>query len=93
MSDLTKQDPPKIEFPCADYPIKVIGRDVQGFHDFVIEVMQKHAADFDASMISTKESSKGSFISVRVRITATGVSQLKAIHQDLIVSEHVKMVI
>lgn len=93
MSDITKQDPPKIEFPCADYPIKVIGRDVQDFHELVITVLQKHAADFDASTISTQGSSKGSFISIRVRITATGVSQLQAIHQELIISEHVKMVI
>lgn len=93
MSNTTQQDPPKIEFPCADYPIKVIGRDVQGFRDFVIEIMQKHAADFDSSTLTTQESSKGSFISVRVRITATGAAQLKAIHQDLIASDNVKMVI
>ncbi len=93
MSDTTQQDPPKIEFPCLDYPIKVIGRDVTGFQDLVIEVIQKHVADFDTTTISIQGSSKGSFISVRLRITATGVSQLKAIHEDLMASTHVKMVL
>lgn len=93
MSDSSKQEPPKIEFPCENYPIKVIGRDVDGFQNLVIEIMQKHAADFDETTLSLQGSSKGSFISVRVRITATGVTQLKAIHADLLASEHVKMVL
>lgn len=33
----------KIEFPCADYPIKVIGDTVVGFKDTVIEILSKHA--------------------------------------------------
>lgn len=89
----TQQEPPKIEFPCENYPIKVIGRDEQGFRDLVIEIMQKHVIDFDLSTISEKNSSKGSFISIRVSITATGVPQLRAIHQDLMATEVVKMVI
>ncbi|WP_207871439.1 DUF493 family protein, partial [Pseudomonas sp. 95_A] len=33
----------KIEFPCDDYPIKVIGDTVVGFKDTVIEILSKHA--------------------------------------------------
>ncbi len=90
---MTEQQPPKIEFPCPDYPIKVIGRDEQGFKDFVIEIMQKHVIDFDISTVSEQGSSKGSFLSVRVKITATGIKQLQAIHQELMASGRVKMVI
>ncbi len=90
---MTEQQPPKIEFPCKDYPIKVIGRDEVGFKDFVIETMQKHVVDFDTETVSEQGSSKGSFISIRVKITATGIAQLKAIHQDLMASGRVKMVI
>ncbi|MGX9080699.1 DUF493 family protein, partial [Klebsiella pneumoniae] len=35
--------PPKIEFPCERYPIKVIGTAGEGFSDLVIEVIQRHA--------------------------------------------------
>lgn len=90
---MTQQDPPKIEFPCEDYPIKIIGRDEDDFHELVITVMEKHVVDFDRTLVSVQGSSKGSFISVRVRITATGTSQLHAIHQDLLATGRVKMVI
>ncbi len=90
---MSEQQPPKIEFPCPDYPIKVIGRDEPGFRDLVVEIMQKHVADFDPATVGEQPSSKGSFLSVRVRITATGPGQLKAIHQDLMASGRVKMVI
>ncbi|MEH6626106.1 MAG: DUF493 family protein [Motiliproteus sp.] len=90
---MTEQQPPKIEFPCAGYPIKVIGVDEPGFRAFVIETMQKHVIDFDISTVSEQGSSKGRFLSIRVKVTATGINQLKAIHQDLMVSGRVKTVL
>jgi len=33
----------KIEFPCNDYPIKVIGDTSVGFTAAVMEVLKKHA--------------------------------------------------
>lgn len=93
MTDSNQPEPPKIEFPCENYPIKVIGRDIQGLQDLVIEIMQKHVEDFDTTTLTVQGSSKGSFISIRVRITATGVTQLAAIHEDLMATEHIKMVL
>ena len=90
---MSKQEPPKIEFPCPDYSIKVIGRAGPGFQDLVVEILQKHVADFDQKTVSENPSRNGKFISVRVRITATGVNQLKAIHQDLMATGRVQMVI
>ncbi len=90
---MTDKDAPKIEFPCDDYPIKVIGRDEPGFRDLVIEVMQKHVVYFDHGSVTEQPSSRGSFISIRVKITATGVTQLKSIHRDLLATGRVKMVI
>ncbi|AEF23582.1 MULTISPECIES: DUF493 domain-containing protein [Pseudomonas] len=84
---------PKIEFPCKNYPIKVIGEAGDGFTDMVIEVMQRHAPDFDASTLVTRDSSKGRFLSVQVLITATGVEQLEAIHVDLRATGRVHMVL
>lgn len=84
---------PKIEFPCKNYPIKVIGEAGEGFTDMVIEVMQRHAADFDTGTLVTRDSSKGRFLSVQVLITATGVEQLEAIHVDLRATGRVHMVL
>ena len=90
---MSEQQPPKIEFPCPDYSIKVIGRSGPGFQDLVIEIIQKHAADFDLKTISENPSRNGKFTSVRLKITATGVNQLQAIHQDLLATGRVQMVI
>jgi len=80
---MTKQAPPKIEFPCEDYPIKILGEKSEDYKAQVLEVVSRHAPGFDASRISGRDSSKGRFQSVTVFITATGVEQLEALHQDL----------
>ncbi|HBB24147.1 MAG TPA: hypothetical protein DC029_17260, partial [Pseudomonas sp.] len=74
---------PKIDFPCERYPIKVIGEAGEGFREVVIEVIQRHAPDFDETTVVTRDSRNGRFLSLQVLITATGVEQLQAIHVDL----------
>lgn len=90
---MSNQEPPKIEFPCPDYPIKVIGKNAEDFRDFVIEVVKGHAPDLDVSRITVQDSGKGTFQSVRMFITATGEEQLKNLHQELIASDRVHIVI
>ena len=51
MSQQTEQEAPKIEFPCPDYPIKVIGRDGPDFQDVVIDVVRIHVPDLDITKI------------------------------------------
>lgn len=93
MSEQDKeQKPPKIEFPCADYPIKVLGDADHEMHSLVIEVMERHAPGFDQTRITINESSKGRFQSLTVWITATGIPQLTAIHEELRTSKKIKMV-
>ena len=84
---------PKIEFPCPNYPIKVVGVNDNDFRGFVIEIVQIHVPDFDLTSVSVQDSRNGSFQSVRFKITAQGVDQLKALHEALIASDRVKMVI
>lgn len=85
--------PPKIEFPCADYPIKVLGDAGPALHTLVIDVMERHAPGFDQTRITVAESSKGRFQSITVWITATGELQLQAINDDLRAHPITKMVI
>jgi uncharacterized protein len=89
----TDVQPPKIEFPCANYPIKVIGEAGDGFAELVIEVLQRHAPDLDPGTLVTRDSRNGRFLSVQVLITATGVEQLQAIHVDLRATGRVHMVL
>ncbi len=84
---------PKIEFPCSGYPIKVVGRAADDFQGFVIETIQVHAPDLDISQVTVQDSRNGTFRSVRLKITATGEAQLRALHRDLMASGRVQMVI
>jgi putative lipoic acid-binding regulatory protein len=89
---MSEQQPPKIEFPCENYPIKVLGDAGPYLHTYVVEIMERHAPGFDQTRITIAESSRGSFQSVTVWITATGIEQLIAIHEDLRINKKVKMV-
>ncbi|MDO6563277.1 DUF493 family protein [Amphritea sp. 1_MG-2023] len=93
MAQETKQQAPKIEFPCPDYPIKVIGRDGPDFQEVVIDVVRIHVPDLDITTIDLQGSRKGTFTSIRMKITATGHEQLKALHEDLLETGRVTMVI
>ncbi len=86
------QEPPKIQFPCENYPIKVLGESSPELHSYVIEIMERHAPGFDQTRITINESSKGKFQSLTVWITATGIDQLSAIHDDLRLNRLIKMV-
>ncbi len=90
---MTEQQPPKIEFPCPNYPIKVLGDAGAELHALVMEVMERHAPGFDQTRITINESSKGRFQSITVWITATGESQLHSIHMELRANRITKMVI
>ena len=89
---MQEPEPPKIEFPC-DYPIKVLGRSSDALESIIFEVFERHAPGFDQQTITVNASSKGTFTSLTITITATGTDQLQALHQDLLATGHVKMVI
>ena len=73
---MTEQEAPQIEFPC-DYPIKVMGDAHPELHEHVLQVMDTHAPGFDQSKITVRDSSKGSWQSITLVITATGKPQLE----------------
>lgn len=83
---------PKIEFPC-DYPIKVMGRSSEAFESIILEVFERHSPGFDQQAIAAKISNKGTFTSLTITIIATGAEQLEALHQDLLATGHVTMVL
>lgn len=89
---MKEPEAPKIEFPC-EYPIKVLGRSSDTFESSVLEVFERHAPGFDQDSVALKASSKGTFSSLTVVITATGREQLDALHRDLLATGQVTMVI
>ena len=89
---MQQQEPPKIEFPC-DYPIKVLGRSGDAFQRAIVDVVERHAPGFDQESIRLRASGKGTFTALTVTITATGPEQLQALHEDLMATGIVQMVL
>ncbi|SMM98781.1 Proposed lipoate regulatory protein YbeD [uncultured Candidatus Thioglobus sp.] len=69
-------------FPC-DYPIKVMGKDCRELPIEMCAIIERHAGEIHPSKISSRKSTKGSYISYTVRIIATSVSQLNSINKEL----------
>jgi len=83
---------PKIEFPCADYPIKVIGDTGVGFKDIVLEIVAKHA-EINHGITAERQSSNGKYTTLQLHIVATGQDQLYDINSELRATGVVHMVL
>ena len=93
MTKDTVQQAPKIEFPCANYPIKIIGDSCETFVDIVLAVVQRHAPETAPAAIIQRDSSKGRLLSVQVHIHAQSIEQLEKINIDLRETGIVRMVL
>ena len=89
---MAQQEAPRIEFPC-DYPIKVLARSAADLTEVIVAVFERHAPGFDQETLVARASSKGTFTAITITITATGPDQLEALHQDLLATGRVQMVI
>lgn len=89
---MSQPDAPKIEFPCVDYPIKVVGVAIDGYDQIMIDIISVHAEVSNDERTRAQESSKGKFRSLTIYITATGPDQLSNIHRDLSAHPNVRMV-
>ena len=92
INDQTKE-PPVIEFPCHNYPVKIMGEASETFLEFVLATTEVYAPNFDRNKVAVKQSSKARFSSVTVFITATGAKQLEEYHQALKANAAVKIVL
>ena len=71
-----------IEYPC-EFPIKILGATQAGFAQTVLEIVQRHAPDFDGGTLSMRASKKGKYLSVTCVIRATSREQLDGLYQEL----------
>ena len=81
-----------LEFPC-DFPIKVMGARVDGFAQAVLEVVLRHAPDFDAATMEMRPSSKGNYLSVTCTFRAVSQLQVDTIYRELTSHPMVKVVL
>lgn len=81
-----------LEFPC-DFPLKIMGATREGFAQAVVEVVIKHAPDFDASSVEMRPSKAGNYLSLTCTIRATSKPQLDALYMELTSHPWVKVVL
>lgn len=81
-----------LEFPC-DFPLKVMGATRDGFAQAIVEVVLRHAPDFDPARIEMRPSKAGNYLSLTCTIRATSKAQLDALYRELTAHPWVKIVL
>jgi putative lipoic acid-binding regulatory protein len=76
------QDAPLIAYPC-EFPIKIMGHTRAGFAQAILEVINRHAPDFNGATMDMKSSKHGKYLSITCVINATSRGQLDALYQEL----------
>lgn len=81
-----------LKFPC-DFPIKIMGATRDGFAQAVLDVVAKHAPDFDAASMEMRPSRGGKYLSLTCTIRAVSKAQLDALYLELTAHPFVKIVL
>ena len=81
-----------LTFPTS-FPIKIMGRRADGFAQAILDVVVKHAPDFDPSTLEMRASREGNYLSVTATINATSRDQLDDLYRELTAHPMVTMVL
>ncbi|MEN9483766.1 DUF493 family protein [Sphaerotilus montanus] len=81
-----------IEYPC-DFPIKVMGANVEGFAAAIAHVALQFDPGFDALTIEQRPSKGGNYLGLTITIRATSRPQLDELYRTLTTHPMVKMVL
>jgi putative lipoic acid-binding regulatory protein len=95
MNTAMREIPPEqslIEYP-SQFPIKVMGANVEGFAQAVARIAQQFDPDFDAATLETRPSKAGNYLGVTITITATSREQLDELYRTLSTHPMVKVVL
>jgi uncharacterized protein len=81
-----------IAFP-VDFPIKIMGARSEDFAQSVLDVVLRHAPDFDAATMEMRASKGGKYLSLTCTVRATSKAQLDALYMELTQHPRVKVVL
>jgi len=71
-----------IEYPL-DFPIKIMGRRHDHFAQTVVDIVRRHAPDWDAATLEMRLSKSGTYLSLTATIRAVSRAQLDALYTEL----------
>ena len=67
----------------CDFPVKILGTRQAGFAQIVLDIVQRHAPEFDGASMEMKSSKRGRYLSVTCVIRATSREQLDNLYREL----------
>lgn len=91
MRDIAPEDS-LIEYPGA-FPIKVMGAQVEGFVEAIVEVARRYDPGFDPASVERRPSRAGNYLGLTLTVTATSREQLDALYRALSSHPMVKVVL
>lgn len=90
---MADDDPPSlIEFP-SDFPVKVLGLNVEGFVEAMVAIARQFDPAFDAGAVALRPSRADKYLGVTLTVTATSRAQLDALYRALSSHPMVKVVL
>ena len=90
---MSQPEAPKIEFPCDDYMIKVVGDAEVALRDFVHQVLVRYDSRLTLESFTSKPSRNGRFESLTVFMRVEEEVHLSELFDVLKSDDRVKMVI
>ena len=81
-----------LEFPC-DFPLKIMGKADETLAQIVLEIVTRHAPDFDGALMEMRASSGGNYVSLTCTVIARSKPQLDALYTDLSGHPMIKVVL
>lgn len=81
-----------LAFPC-DFPIKVMGKRQAAFAQTMVEIVQRHAPEFDPASLEMRASREGTYLSLTLTVRATSRAQLDDLYRELCDHPMVTMVL
>ena len=95
MASIPPEIPPErslIEYPSA-FPIKVMGVQVDGFVEAMVNVALQFDPGFDRGTVEQRPSSGGKYLGITLTVTATSREQLDELYRTLSTHPMVKVVL
>jgi putative lipoic acid-binding regulatory protein len=71
-----------VAYPC-DFPIKILGQTRAGFAQAILEVVRRHAPEFDGAAMEMRSSKRGKYLSLTCVIRAESREQLDRLYREL----------
>ncbi|NTV36151.1 MAG: DUF493 domain-containing protein [Anaerolineaceae bacterium] len=92
MDHLTLDENGKLKFPCV-YPLKVFGKDEDDFEHYVLTLLREFLSEEIEISMSSKLSSKGSYLAVTATFVASSREQIDAIYTSFSSNKRILMLI